>query len=152
MSYCPKSHYLAHPLLAVRTNGLVQLNAVDPNIVIHPLQLVEYIEFDSAVHRHDASVDQYVPASYPKFAAAYNASKGNNPCKFATKKKKSDASYNINSLSIPSSLTFPFANQRYHNLQVFGLITKEGDIDTNLWDMMKNALLRPHRDAMRFQA
>ncbi|KAG6870119.1 hypothetical protein C0993_005138, partial [Termitomyces sp. T159_Od127] len=35
---------------------------------------------------------------------------------------------------------------------VFGLITKEGDIDTNLWDMMKNALLRPHCDAVRFQA
>ncbi|KAG6871648.1 hypothetical protein C0993_002950, partial [Termitomyces sp. T159_Od127] len=79
MSYRPKSHYLAHPLLAVRTDGLVQLNAVDPNIVIHPLQLAEYIKFDRAVCRRDASVDQYMPAGYPEFATAYNASKGNNP-------------------------------------------------------------------------
>ncbi|KAG6868176.1 hypothetical protein C0993_006783 [Termitomyces sp. T159_Od127] len=135
MSYRPKSHYKPHPLLVVRPDGLIQLNSVDLNLVIHPLQLAKYVKFDTAVRNRVATVNQYVPAGYPKFASAYNESKGINPCEFVTKKKAA-SSYNTDSLSIPPSLlTFPFVDQCYHNLQVFGLTTKEGDVDTNLWDI-----------------
>ncbi|KAG6870856.1 hypothetical protein C0993_004029, partial [Termitomyces sp. T159_Od127] len=147
MSFRPKDHYRPHPLLAARPDGLVQLTSVEPNIVVHPLQLQEYIRYDNDVRRHSLTVNTYVPAGYAEFAAAYNASKGDNPCEFTTW-NETTSSYNVDNFAIPPSLlTFPYCDPRYNDFRVFGLIKTNGDIDNARWDMTKDALLRPHREA-----
>ncbi|KAG6883581.1 hypothetical protein C0993_005332 [Termitomyces sp. T159_Od127] len=149
ISYRPKSHYKKHPRLTVRADGLIQLG---PDLVVHPLQLAEYVKFDKAIRRKDAAGSAYTPAGYSEFATTYNATNTSSPCAFTT--WDSDASaYNLDSYSIPESLMeFPFSDPRYNDLRVFGLISKDGSLDTEKWDMMKNAILRPYRDAVRFQA
>ncbi|KAG6894720.1 hypothetical protein C0993_010924 [Termitomyces sp. T159_Od127] len=87
-----------------------------------------------------------------EFAAAYNTSKGDNPCEFTTW-NETTSSYNINNFAIPPSLlTFPYCNPRYNDFRVFCLIKTNGDINNARWDMTKDALLRPHCEAVRYQA
>lgn len=152
MSQRPKDHYNKHPLLAARPDGLVQLTSVDPNLVIHPLQLQEYIRFDSDVWRGSATIHSYMPAGYAEFAAAYNVSKGDNPCEFTTWNAET-TSYNLDSFPIPPSLLkFAYCDRRYSELRVYNLLKANGEINDVKWEMIKEALDRPHREAVRNQA
>ncbi|KAG6875626.1 hypothetical protein C0993_008254, partial [Termitomyces sp. T159_Od127] len=128
------------------------LTSVDPNLVVHPLQLQEYIQYDNDICRRNVTTNIYVPAGYAEFAAAYNSSKGDNPCEFTTWDENS-SSYNVDNFAIPPSLLlFPYCDPRYTDFRIFGPIKTNGDIDTDHWDMVKNALLRPHRNAVHIQA
>ncbi|KAG6863761.1 hypothetical protein C0993_010447 [Termitomyces sp. T159_Od127] len=152
MTFCLDSHYECNPLLIERKDGMLQLSSVNPNLVVHPLQLLEYLEHDAAVRRRDPSADVTVPAGYAEFATAYNSVAGSNPCEFATRKPGS-STYNVDSIPLPASLlTYPFSDKRLSDLASFGLIQKDGSLNTKQWQMMKNALLRPHREAVRNQA
>ncbi|KNZ73205.1 hypothetical protein J132_00594 [Termitomyces sp. J132] len=78
-SFRLKDHYQPHPLLASHPDSLVQLMAINPNLDLHPLQLLEYIKYDNAVRRHNVTIDTYMPAGCTEFTATYNLSKGDNP-------------------------------------------------------------------------
>ncbi|KAG6883904.1 hypothetical protein C0993_002932 [Termitomyces sp. T159_Od127] len=152
MTFHPKNHYKPHPLLAACPDSLIQLTSIDPNLVIHPLQLQEYICYDNDVRCCNVTTNTYVPAGYTEFAAAYNASKSDNPCEFTTWDKNTSL-YNVNNFPIlPSLLEFPFFDTRYNDLHVFGLIKLNGDLDNFRWDMTHDTLLCPHHDAVRYRA
>ncbi|KNZ78744.1 hypothetical protein J132_10232 [Termitomyces sp. J132] len=92
------------------------------------------------------------PCRYKPFALAYNHTKGDNPCKFATCDPKT-GTYNINNYSIPCSiLTFPFFDNCYLKLRSFNVTDRNVDINEDGWANVKNALLHPHCNAIRNQA
>ncbi|KAG6894318.1 hypothetical protein C0992_006620, partial [Termitomyces sp. T32_za158] len=144
MSYRPKDHYKPHPLLAACPDGMIQLTSIDPNLVVHPLQLHAYIQYDNNVRCYNVTTNTFIPVGYTEFAAAYNASKGDNSCKFTTW-DETTSSYNIDNFLIPPSiLTFPYCDPCYNDLRVFGLIKPNGDVDATRWDMTCDALLCPY--------
>lgn len=69
MSFCSKDHYRPHPLLTMHPDGLIQLASIDPNIVVHLLQLQEYICYDNDVYHCNITINTYVPARYAEFTA-----------------------------------------------------------------------------------
>ncbi|KAG6867475.1 hypothetical protein C0993_002322 [Termitomyces sp. T159_Od127] len=61
--------------------------------------------------------------------------------------------YNCDSFSIPRSLlTIPVFDDPYSELCTLGIIDGKGDLIEGGWANVKNALLRPHREAVRNQA
>ncbi|KAG6877694.1 hypothetical protein C0993_005019 [Termitomyces sp. T159_Od127] len=152
MSFCSKDHYKPHPCLAIRPDGFIQLTSIDSNLIVHPAQLVKYLDHDKAIWDHQITVDLVAPARYKEWAAAYNSSKGDNPCEFATFDIVTEL-YNCDSFTIPRSLlTIPFFDNRYSELCVLGIIDGKGDLIEGGWANVKNALLCPHREAVRNQA
>ncbi|KAG6875308.1 hypothetical protein C0993_009849 [Termitomyces sp. T159_Od127] len=152
MSFRPKDHYKPHPYLAIRPDGFLQLTSVEPNLIVHPAQLLKYLDHDEAVRNHQISSESFAPVGYEEWAAAYNASKGDNPTEFATFDIVTGL-YNCDSFSIPRGiLTIPYFDNRYLELRTFGIIDDKGDVIDGGWANVKNALLRPHRDAVRNQA
>ncbi|KAG5720641.1 hypothetical protein E4T56_gene4945 [Termitomyces sp. T112] len=134
-NFRPKSHYKPHPLLGMHPDGFLQLAADDPNLTIHPAQLLHFLDHDSNIRRRHPTINT-----------------GDNPCEFAMRDPET-GTYNINNYSIPRSiLTFPFFNNRYLELRSFNVIDGNGDVNEDGWANVKNALLRPHRDAVRNQA
>lgn len=56
-------------------------------------------------------------------------------------------------MSIPPSLfTLPFVDPCYGDLHVLGLLDGNGNINQDQLAMIKNTILRPHHDAVKFQA
>ncbi|KAG6874924.1 hypothetical protein C0993_011608 [Termitomyces sp. T159_Od127] len=152
MSFRPKDHYKPHPGLAIRPDGFVQLTSVEPNLIIHPAQLLKFLDHNDAVRKHQVTDETVMPTGYEEWAAAYNASKGDNPCEFVTFDIATGL-YNCDSFSIPRSiLTIPYFDNRYSELRTFGIIDDDGNLVDGGWANVKNALLRPHRDAVRNQA
>ena len=92
------------------------------------------------------------PCGYESFAKLYNKTKGNNPCEFVLHNPETRL-FNYNSFALPPSLfNFPNIDTRYAKLYAFNLLQPNGDLNPDAWASMKNALLRPHRDAVRNQA
>ncbi|KAG5734437.1 hypothetical protein E4T56_gene11751 [Termitomyces sp. T112] len=134
-NFHPKSHYKPHPLLGMHPDGFLQLAADDSNLTIHPAQLLHFLN-------HDANICHCHPT----------INMGDNPCKFATCDSKT-STYNVNNYSIPCSiLTFPFFDNCYLELRSFNAIDRNGDVNEDGWANVKNALLHPHRNAVRNQA
>ncbi|KAG6867226.1 hypothetical protein C0993_005414 [Termitomyces sp. T159_Od127] len=152
MSFCPKDHYKPHPYLAICLDGFFQLTSIKPNLIIHPAQLLKYLDHDEAVRNHLTSSDSLVPVSYKEWAAAYNSSKGDNPTKFTTFDLVTGL-YNCDSFSSPRDiLTIPYFDNCYSELYTFSIINNKGDLIDRGWANVKNVLLRPHHDAVRNQA
>ncbi|KAG6868058.1 hypothetical protein C0993_007885 [Termitomyces sp. T159_Od127] len=123
MFFCPKNHYKPHPGLTICPDGFIQLMSVDPNLVIHPAQLLRYLDHNEAVQKHQATKELVMPAGYEEWATVYNASKGNNPCEFVT-------------FNLTTGLAF----------------TTDGNIIEHGWANVKNALLCPYQEAVCNQA
>ncbi|KAG6896122.1 hypothetical protein C0992_010197 [Termitomyces sp. T32_za158] len=152
MSYRPKNHYTSHPCLAVRPDGFLQLTATEPHITIHPAQLLGFLDFNNAVRRRSATTHESEPAGYKAFAKIYNTTKGDNPCEFILCNAIT-GDWNYDGFPIPRSiLTFPILNNCFVEFCAFGIINEKGDINRDAWASMKNALLCPHRKAVRNQA
>ncbi|KNZ81585.1 hypothetical protein J132_11346 [Termitomyces sp. J132] len=129
-------------------DGLLQLAADDPNLTIHPAQLLHFLDHDSNIHHRQPTTNTVELCRYEPFALA----KGNNPREFATRDPET-GTCNINNYSIPRSIiTFPFFDNRYLELRSFNVIDGNGDVNEAGWASVKNALLCPHRDAVRSQA
>ncbi|KAG6888614.1 hypothetical protein C0995_007043 [Termitomyces sp. Mi166 len=61
--------------------------------------------------------------------------------------------WNYDSFSIPQSvLTFPQLDNRYNEFRAFGIINANREVNNDAWSSMKNALLRPHCEAIKNQA
>ncbi|KAG6899269.1 hypothetical protein C0993_011790 [Termitomyces sp. T159_Od127] len=125
-----------------------QLTSVDPNIVLHPAQLLKFLKYDNNIWHCSATIDTIEPCGYDAFVHAYNALKGDNPCEFIIHDATTGL-FNYDSFSIPVSIiTFPIIDLRYAELHAFGVINAKGDLDAKAWASMKNMLLHPHRKAV----
>ncbi|KAG6881079.1 hypothetical protein C0993_002921, partial [Termitomyces sp. T159_Od127] len=54
-------------------------------------------------------------------------------------------------LSYPSIPPY-IPHHRYSEFRLFGIINAQGDVNVNAWASLKNALFRPHQEAVRNQA
>ena len=78
-TFHPKNHYKPHPCLSARPDSFVQLTAVNPNLIVHPAQLIKYLEYDHDIRRCSVTINAIEPSGYEAFATAYNLTKGKNP-------------------------------------------------------------------------
>ncbi|KAG5728931.1 hypothetical protein E4T56_gene8455 [Termitomyces sp. T112] len=128
-----------------RPKGSLQMRLTHPT-------LLGYVDHDANIRRRSATVNMVEPNGYEGFATIYNRNKGDNPCEFILRKPETGL-YNYDSFPIPQSvLTFPVVDSRYSKFRAFGIIKPDGEVNQEAWASMKNALLRPHREAVRNQA
>ncbi|KAG6887534.1 hypothetical protein C0995_014572 [Termitomyces sp. Mi166 len=92
------------------------------------------------------------PDGFMQLTAADPNLVGDNPCKFIIHDPETGI-FNYDCFPIPPSiLTFPNVDNRYAELHAFGIINQNGDINQDAWSSVKNALLRPHHEAVCKQA
>lgn len=114
---------------------------------LHPLQLRSYVDYDR--HLREGKFDAPEPIGYHEFAEAVNTSGASKPHRFVTYDP-------LNHLWVPNGppvnptiLPIPFhdpdAPIRHPGLDALGLLTPSGRIVDSTIQMLKAAIMEPHR-------
>ncbi|RDB26930.1 hypothetical protein Hypma_004936 [Hypsizygus marmoreus] len=149
----PAKRYKKPKNIIQREDGFITIpHAAVPSLhlIIHPGQLLEYLEYDKRIRDGDRSTAVEAPAGYAEFTRAFHAH-AEHPCGFAFYDEEKQI-FDLNSYPVPRSLlTYGYLDPRYNTFLHANLIDKKGDINQTKWQSYQQALEAPHQQKVRQQ-